>query len=169
MTTWINLSGPIIADTVYSSGVLVAKDVAVSLPAVNPITTDYRAMGTMSLPIAGQIESMEMTITKVGVDMGLGRLLFVKSNILEFRWVQDVIKADGTSGPQGCKAFIRSISKNLPGLSIEPGNPSENDLIYEALRYQLFVGGAELWLIDRLSQIYRIMGVDYYREIQSLL
>ena len=43
---WLDLKGPILADTVYINGVLVAKDVTITLPAVTHVTADYKAMGT---------------------------------------------------------------------------------------------------------------------------
>jgi phage tail tube protein FII len=169
MAGWIDLKGPIVADTVYSDGQLVAKDATVALPAISPITADFKAMGTMSLPVLGQIESMEATITKVGVDLGLGQLVRLQAMNLELRWVQDTIQADGITKPEGCKAFLRVVPKTIPGLSVEAGAHSENDVTFEALRYQLYVGGTELWLVDRLAQILKILGVDYYKNIGSLL
>ena len=54
---WLDLKGPILADTVYIGGTLVAKDVTISLPAVTPVTADFKAMGTYTAPILGQIEA----------------------------------------------------------------------------------------------------------------
>ena len=68
---WLDLKGPILADTVYIGGTLVAKDVTISLPAVTPVTADFKAMGTYTAPILGQIEAMEASITKIGIDLGL--------------------------------------------------------------------------------------------------
>lgn len=169
MAGWVDLRGPIIANTVYSEGALVARDATVSLPSVTPSTGDYKAMGTMSLPLLGQLESMEASITKVGVDLGLARLVKFQSMSLEFRWVQNTVKSDGLMKPENCKAFIRGVPKTIPGLSIEPGSSSENEVTFEVLRYQLFVANEELWLIDRLSQILRILGTDYYSDINSFL
>lgn len=166
---WLDMKGPILADTVYSDNQLCAKDVSVQLPAITPLTSDFQAMGTMSLPIVGLIESMELTITKIGIDMGLGKLARLQKQNLEFRWVQNVVKADGSTQPEGCKAFVRAVPKSIPGPNLEIGSASENELTYEVTRYQLFVGGQELILVDRLSQILRINGVDYYSKIQSLL
>lgn len=166
---FLDLNGPIVANTVLKDGILVAKDVALTLPAITPMTSEYKAMGTMSLPTPGQIESMELSITKIGVDLGLSKLAAMKSTTLEIRFVQDTIKSDGTSQPVGCKAFVRVIPKGIPAIGIEIGSPSENEITGEVLRYQLFVGGEELWLVDRLSQILRIGGVDYYSPISSLL
>lgn len=48
---WLDLKGPILADTVYINGVLVAKDVTITLPAVTHVTADYKAMGTYTAPM----------------------------------------------------------------------------------------------------------------------
>ena len=45
---WLDLKGPILANTAYDAGKLVAKDVTISLPSVNLVTADFRAMGTMA-------------------------------------------------------------------------------------------------------------------------
>lgn len=39
---WLDLKGPILADTVYINGVLVAKDVTITLPAVTHVTPIIR-------------------------------------------------------------------------------------------------------------------------------
>lgn len=166
---WIDLKGPIVANTVYANGILAAKNVTVTLPAVTPVSADFRAMGTVSYPLIGQIEAMEATITKIGIDLGLCYMMKFESATYEFRWAQDVKQSDGSSRMEGCKAFIRGISKGIPGLSVDPGNASENDVTISATRYQLFVNGVEYWLIDQLNQIMRIYGKDYAKEINNLL
>ena len=169
MEKWLDLKGPILADTVYVDGKLVAKDVTVTLPGVTPVTADFRAMGTMTMPILGQIEAMEAAITKIGVDLGLRTLVKLESKTLAFSWAQDVKTSDGSTKTEGCKAFIRAMPKTIPGLSVDPGSASENELTFAVSRYQLFVDGAEFWLIDQLNQIMRIDGVDYCKTIRSLL
>lgn len=169
MEKWLDLKGPILADTVYVDGKLVAKDVTVTLPGVTPVTADFRAMGTMTMPILGQIEAMEAAITKIGVDLGLRTLVKLESKTIEFRWAQDVKTSDGSTKTEGCKAFIRAMPKTIPGLSVDPGSASENELTFAVSRYQLFIDGAEFWLIDQLNQIMRIDGVDYCKTIRSLL
>ena len=68
---WLDLKGPILADTVYVDGVLAAKDVTIALPPVNLVTADFKAMGTYTAPLPGQIDAMEASITKIGIDLGL--------------------------------------------------------------------------------------------------
>ena len=43
---WLDLKGPILADTVYVDGVLAAKDVTIALPPVNLVTADFKAEPT---------------------------------------------------------------------------------------------------------------------------
>lgn len=169
MEKWIDIKGPVVGCTVYDEGKLVAKDVTINLPAVTHVTADFKAMGTVSKPIPGQIEAMETSIAKIGTDYGLRNLVKLKAKTLEVRFVHDVQKADGTSEVEGCKAFLRVTPKGIPGISIEPGSAAENELTFATTRYQLFVGGDEYWLIDQLNQIMRIGGEDYCKEIRSLL
>lgn len=159
----------ILADTCYCDNVLFAKDVAINLPAVNFLTSEVKAMGTMEAVLVGLIENMEASITKVGQDMGLARALTPEKHSFEFRYVQNVTKADGTSGPQGCKAFLTATPKGIPQTGIEVGNNIESEISLTATRYQLYVNGEELLCIDRLSQICRINGKDYYSKIASML
>lgn len=166
---WIDLKGPVLADTVYDEGKLVAKDVVFTLPAVTPVTADFKAMGTLTMPVIGQIEAMEATITKIGIDLGLRDLVKFMSKTLEFRWVQDVKTSDGATKTEGCKAFLRAMPKGIPGLTQDPGNASENEIAFAVSRYQLYVGGVEYWLVDQLNTIMRVDGVDYCSVIRSLL
>ena len=169
MPLWIDLKGPILADTVYIDGKLVAKDVTITLPAVTPVTADFKAMGTYTAPMTGQIEAMEAAITKIGIDLGLRDLVKFESKTIEVRWAQDVKSSDGSTKTEGCKAFLRSVPKTIPGLSVDPGNPSENEITMAVSHYQLFVAGTEYWLIDQLNTILRVGGKDYAQTIRSVL
>ena len=114
---WLDLKGPILADTVYVDGVLAAKDVTIALPPVNLVTADFKAMGTYTAPRPGQIEAMEASITKIGIDLGLRSLVKLTSKTIEIRWAQDVKLSDGSTKTEGCKAFLRCVSKGIPGLN----------------------------------------------------
>jgi len=96
-------------------------------------------------------------------------MMKLESKTIEIRWAQDVKQADGSTKTEGCKAFLRCVSKGIPGLSVDPGNTSENEAAFAVSRYQLYVGGAEYWLIDQLNTILRVGGVDYAKDIRSLL
>ena len=157
------------SNSVYVDGVLAAKDVTIALPPVNLVTADFKAMGTYTAPLPGQIEAMEASITKIGIDLGLRSLVKLTSKTIEIRWAQDVKLSDGSTKTEGCKAFLRCVSKGIPGLNVDPGNASENEIALAVSRYQLFVAGNEYWLIDQLNTIMRVGGVDYAKDIRSVL
>ena len=169
MGKWLDIKGPVVADTVYADGVLVAKDVAFTLPGVEFMTADVQAMGNLSVPLVGLLEHMELSITKVGVDMGLSRLNKLEKQNLEFRWVQNVIKADGSTGTEGCKAYVRTMAGNLPELGVEVGAATEAEKTYGVTRMQVFANGDELLCVDRMSQILKVNGKDYMSTIDNLL
>ena len=168
MGKFVNINGPIVADTVYSNNVLVARDTGFTLPAVTPVTADLPAMGTMSMPIWSLIEDMEASITKVGHDLGLRNLITPEMKPLEVRWVQTVTDANGNTKNVGCKAFLKGIPKGLPEVGGEVGSTVENSVALSLTRYQLFVDGQEMWLVDRLAGILRINGKNY-ADLDSML
>lgn len=168
MSIFVNICGPVVADSVYSENKLVARDVSITLPEVAPQTADLPAMGTMSMPIWQLIENMETAITKVGADMGLTNLIKPDMKPLEFRWVQTVTDANGTTKNVGCKAFIKGIPTKIPGIGVAVGEASENEVTIMTVRYSLFVDGEEMLLIDRLAGIVRIGGKDY-ADLASML
>lgn len=166
---WQDMKNAVLADTCYCDNTLAAKDVSVTLPSVTFLTTEVNAMGTMDVVLPGLIEAMEAAITKIGIDVGLGKMLTPTKHSFEFRWAQNVLKSNGNTVPEGCKAFITGVPKGIPGASLEIGSNIENEITIGVTRYQLYCGGKEILLVDRLSQICRINGTDYYKNISSLL
>ena len=120
---FVPICGPVVADTVYSDGALVARDTSITLPEVTPMTADLQAMGTMSMPIWQLVENMETAITKIGADKGLRNLIKPDMKPLEFRWVQTVTDANGNTKNVGCKAFIKGIpNSTLESARIDGAN-----------------------------------------------
>jgi P2 family phage contractile tail tube protein len=166
---WLDNKNAVLADTCYCDNQLAAKDVSVNLPAVTFLTSEVNAMGKMDVILPGLIEAMEASVTKVGLDTGLSKMLTPTKHNFEFRWAQNVLKSDGTTEPEGCKAFITGVPKGVPATGLEIGSNIESEISIGCTRYQLFVNGVEILCIDRLSQICRINGVDYYNKIASVL
>ena len=166
---FMNIKGAVLANTVYRDGVRCAKDVTLTLPTVTYKTAEHQAMGTLELPMLGQIEAMEASVTKKGYDTGLAQLAKPEAHNLEFRFVQDVVDENNVSKPEGCKAFMRCVPKMLPGSDLEPGAVGDTQITFAVSRYQLIVGGEEICLIDQLKGIQRINGKDYAKSINSLL
>lgn len=168
MSTFVNVSGPVVADTAYMDGKLVARDVGLTLPEVLPQTADLSIMGTFTMPIWQLIQHMEAQLTKVGLDKGLVSSIRPDMKPVEYRWVQTVTDANGKTRNVGCKAFLRGIPANLPSVDLTVGSISEHPIKIALTRYNLFVDGEEMWLIDRLAGIVRIGGKDY-ADLDSML
>ena len=168
-STAINERGAVLASTVRDSGSVVSKDTNVTLPAISPVESDFNAMGPMTLPTMAQIENMETSISKNGTDANVAKLSEPKMHNIEVRWVQPVLKPNGTMKNEGCKAFIKGTPKGFPSLGIEPGSKTESEILYSTVRMQIFAGNKELCCVDRLAGILRINGKDYYKDISSLL
>jgi phage tail tube protein FII len=82
--------------------------------------------------------------------------------------VQTVTDANGITKNVGCKAFIKGIPNKIPGIGITIGEASENETTIATTRYNLFVDGQEVFLIDRLAGIVRVGGKNY-ADMNSLL
>lgn len=167
----LDIRGPINADTSYIDGTLVARNTTITLPEVTHVIVSVQAaLGEYEVPLYGLVESMESTIQKVGVDEGLSKMLTMEPKTFEHRWAQQVTKSDGSSVVEGCKAFIRGVPKiAIPSIEINPGNSVELDVPLSVSRYQLFVDGKEICLIDKLAGICRIHGKDYAESVNTLL
>ena len=166
---WLDIKGPVLADSVYSDGTLVAKDVDFTLPGLAFLTADVKAMGNMSIPLIGLLENMSLSVTKIGVDKGLGSMNRLEKQNLEFRFVQNVVKSDGSAKSEGCKAFVRTLPGSFPDLGIKVGETTEAENTYNVTRMQIFAGGEEIVCVDRLAGVLRVNGKDYYGDIASLL
>lgn len=168
MTKFVDINGPVVADTVYDDGTLVARDVDIDLPAVTPTTAELKAMGTLTFPVWQLLENMEAAIKKIGLDKGLRSMIKPDMKPIECRWVQTVTEANGKTRNVGCKAFLRGMPLDLPGIGVAVGSPGEHPIRISLTRYHLFVDGEEMWLIDRLAGIVRIDGTDY-ADLDSML
>ncbi len=160
MAKFVPVSGPVVANTVYSNNKLVARDTALTLPEVVPMTADLKVMGTYTKPIWQLIEHMEAAITKIGQDMGLHSLLVPGEQHLEVRWMQTITEVGGKTREVGCKAFLRGEIGKLPEIGQEVGSTTESECTLALSKYQLFVDGAEMWHIDRWAGIVKIGGQD---------
>ena len=165
----VYISGAIEASTVYAgkgnADTKVADNATVKLPAVTRKTVTISAMGDIDLPLPNSFEDMETSVTKVGLDDRSGVL--GSANRLEYRWVQDVIKADGSVQPVGCKAFMNVSPVTVtPDADVEVGSTSENEHTFKVTRYKLVIDGKEVVLLDRLAGVFRVNGraqTDYSR------
>lgn len=167
---WLDKASAIVADSVYSDGKLVARDVAVTLPEVNHVMAEINAGGPTEIPITSWIEAMELSITLKGIDsVAIAQLARQERQSLEIRFVEDMMKVDGTKRVAGCKAFLTVIPKGIPGIELELGEVPENEMLFSVIRYQLFVDNKEIHCIDKFNDKFKVNGKDYSESIESLL
>lgn len=166
---WLDKVGAIVADSVYSDGVLVARDVGFTAPEIEFTTAEIKAGGNVEIPISTWTEPMEASVTMIGVDKGLAQLLRLERQNFEFRFVQDVMGVDGLVTPHSGKIFLGCSPKTIPGLAFTPGEVGENELTLSVYRYQLFWDNEEHLLVDKFNNIFRVLGKDYAQSIASML
>lgn len=167
---WVDKASAVVANTVYSDGKLVARDVAVTLPEVNHVMAELNAGGPTEIPITGWIEAMELSITLKGIDpLSIARLARQQRQNIEIRFVEDMMLVDGFKRNAGCKAFFTAIPKGIPGLEIELGEVPENEMLFSVIRYQLYVDNQDVLCVDKFNNIYRVGGIDYAESIESML
>ena len=167
---FVDITGAVNGTSAYVEGKCVGRDVTISIPEVTPVIAEVQAMGTTEIPLLGLLEAMEASIKKIGVDNGLTKACTPESKTYEFRWVQTVTDASGSSKQVGCKAVLRAMPKVImAGVDIEPGSTVEAEIPLATTRYVLYVNGAEQLCIDKLAQVLRIDGKDYISGINSLL
>ena len=164
----LNLKGPFLASKVLCDKNVIAEDVKFTLPDVAFQTIEHQALGKIEIPIP-LTDAMEAGITYIGFDKGLYKTLGLENNTFEFRFVQHETKKSGEQKNIGCKAFIKGIAKGIPGGDLEIGSSFEGAITIAVLRYQLYVDGKEVVLIDKLKGILKINGKDYAKNIKSLI
>ena len=166
---WIDLAGPITGDSVYAANVLVARDVGFTLPEINFSTAEYNVGGQLELPVTAQVENMEASITRIGFDAGMGKMLKLERQDFEIRFTQDLTDTNGSVRTVGCKAFLGLVPKGIPGFDVTLGERSEIECSYTALKYRLIVDNKELLNIDKLARKCVVDGKDYYQSIDTYL
>ena len=172
---FVNKMSVIEAGTTYLDGDLMGNDYTVTLPDVVPVTSDVGGlMGNMNIPLLNTLESMETTVTKVGVDKNAARMCSPGKKNLLFKWVQDQVDSSGNVTPVGCKAEISGMPKSyLPAADIEVGSASEFDCTYETYIYKLYVDGTCILEVNRLTQTLKAWDgkklVDYSSKFGALL
>lgn len=175
MASFIDKTSVVEAATIYQSSTLIGNDYTVSLPDVVPVTADVGGlMGTMNIPLLNTLESMELTITKVGVDENAARMCTPGKKDFLIKWVQDQVKSSGDVKPIGCKAEISCLPKSyMPTADIEVGSASEFDCTYEVFIFKLTVNGNCVFYVNRMTGVIKAWNgkklVDYSNSFSKLL
>jgi P2 family phage contractile tail tube protein len=169
MSKALDLSGPVLGESTFSDNKLIARDLAIKLPEVTLLTSEYNVGGKMETPIPGQTENMESSITYIGLDYGITDLIRLGKLNIEHRFVINALDGNGNEKKIGGKAFLGLVAKGIPPFEITVGERLESEISYTALRYRLILDGKEVLNVDKIARKLVVGGVDYYQSIDSYL
>jgi len=166
------ISGSVIAHKLFDDGVEVDDNVSVQLPSIEVQTGEIKGagiLGTIDMPVTGQIGSMTLTINMRSVNKNSSRLARPGIHNLELRFARDVNTADGQIIPAGTKIFISGLNKKFDPGKVEPPTTMDGSADFEVIRYRQVIEGVETLLIDKRNYIYKIDGVDYMQQVRQTL
>lgn len=168
MTSFVDIHGPIVANTLYVDDVLVGRDIAASLPEVEFTTATIQARGEWEIPLQTLFGAIELAVTRIGVAVNAAKLWEPGMRRLELRNVQSKTGVDGNTVNQSVKVFATGLCKTIPGGDVTVGEAIEQEHTFSLKRYQIFVDGVELLCIDRTGPC-RINGKDITSGVDNLL
>ncbi len=166
------ISGSVIAHKLLADGIEIDDQVSCQLPSIEKATNELKGagiLGSIDMPMTGQINSMVFSITSRGINAKAANLAKEGRQNIEIRFVRDVTQADGTIIPEGSKVFITGVNKKYDPGKVEVGGNMEGSIEFEVLRYRQVIEGVETLLIDKLNFIYKVNGVDYMQKVRASL
>lgn len=161
------LAGPTLRTSWLCDGSYVAKDVNITLPEITMQTAEFKGMGSIEIPVP-LTDALETTVAQNGLKKEFFKACALESKTHEFRASQQITE-DGRVRTVGIKAFVKGICKDIPGATLEQGETIDGDIAIATLRYQLYVDGEEVILIDKLNNIFKIYGKDYAESMNSFI
>lgn len=166
------ISGNVIAHKLYSDGEEVMDTVSVQFPSIELATGEIKGagiLGSIDMPMTGQINAMTFAINARGVNKSNAKLARPGVQKLEVRFIRDVTNGDGSVIPEGSKVYITGINKKYDPGKAEQGATMDGSIEYEVLRYRQVINGEETLLIDKLNSVYKVNGVDYMQNVRGML
>ena len=160
----------VIASSVKVDNVKVGSYINAEIPSIGFATTDVTGagvMGTIAVPVMGQIESMEMVLHTRGMDADTHALYAPGKHRIELLNAQQVFAPNTNDKAVAGKIYVEGRFKSADGGSVEAPNPSEGSVTYEVTRMQWFVEGRETLLVDKENYIYRVNGVDHMADVRA--
>jgi len=166
------ISGNVIAHKLLADGVEIDDNVSCQLPSIEVQTGEVKGagiLGTIDMPVTGQVGSMTFTINMRSVNKNAANLAKPGIQNIELRFVRDVVNANGQVIPEGTKIFITGLNKKYDPGKVEPPTTMDGSIDFEVIRYRQVINGEETLLIDKRNYIYKINGVDYMQKVRQAL
>lgn len=142
----------------------------VTLPSMSPVTAeqDIPGGGKVELPVLGQYESMKLGLSFRTVERACAHLMRPIAMDIVCRSSQQVY--DGAGGMISTEAVViyARVMGGGPELgTLKVGEGMDGKIELEVLRIRAVKGGEELYEIDKMNGICRILGVDYSAQIRA--
>ncbi len=169
----MKISGDVIAHKI-KFGVKELEDVtSIELPEIAIGTYEVKGsgiMGTIEMPSLSKVESMQTTIEYRSSTKNNLENLTPGIHEVQTAFVKDVVGGDGVTSADGNKVFMQVRTKNHKIGTITNGENMSASATYEVMSYRMVDGfGIEILNIDKIKQIYRILGVDYWEQIRNYI
>lgn len=166
------ISGATIAHKLLSDSKTIDDNVSCTLPSIEVQTNEIKGagiLGTIDLPVTGQLNSMVFSISARSVSKNNSNLAKPGIQNLELRYVKDVVTSKGTKIPEGTKIYIAGINKKFDPGKVETGASMDGSIDFEVIRYRQVINGVETLLIDKRNFIFKVNGVDYMKKVRTTL
>lgn len=166
------ISGNVIAHKLLADGVEIDDNVSCQLPSIEVQTGEIKGagiLGTIDMPVTGQVGSMTFTINMRSINKNAANLAKPGTQNIELRFARDVVNANGQVIPEGTKIFISGFNKKYDPGKVESPTTMDGSIDFEVVRYRQVINGVETLLIDKRNYIYKINGVDYMQKIRAAL
>ena len=145
---------------------------SVTLPTIEMETTTVNAAGMLmavDVPNPASLAAAEYSISH---NNGTNTRYLQRPgrHSCEFRIAEQkytVSKAE--MGHRGAKVKMVGLFKSVEKGNVEKGNPRGSTVKFSLLRYEEFIDGDRVLLIDAMQNVYEVNGVRYSDEVQNLL
>jgi P2 family phage contractile tail tube protein len=159
----------IVATSVYIDGVLSADTAEITTPEIVHKTMEMEAMGTIEVPILGQLDSMKLGIKTAGNDPLMMKLGQPGSHTVVVNAVQQVVGVNGKNLVELIKVTASGFGTKVPSRGYKTGEQSESEYEVSCTAYKESVDGIVIVDINKLAGKCQIMGKDFGMDIMSLL
>lgn len=142
----------------------IADTTKVQLPAIENMSDTIKGagiMGEIDLPSMAMPGSMTTAISLRVDSKTAAKLSGRGTQSLEIVW--NIDQLDGSSGSVKAvqhKAFVKGVLKKFDPGSVEPGAQMDGSIEIETLYFKRVIDGETIMEIDKLNNVYRVLGVD---------
>ena len=151
---------------------LIGRNLDVTLPNPDFANVETRvAGGVSSFAITSFLNSMEMTITRQGIDDALLNLCDMESKEIIINISQQMVdnNAGGINGSDHVQAVVTAASKNIPSITATPGEIMESEITFNVYSYKLFRNGKMYLHLDPSKGKCIIREKDMMEEVNKHL